>query len=62
MSREITADSLKAMAAINGIELTDSELEELLPQTVGLVGGLDNLVKEGLTNAEPAIVFTPESE
>lgn len=62
MSRNINADSIKAMAALNGIELTDTEAKELLPQTVGLADGLDDLVNHGMTMAEPAIVFTPESE
>ena len=62
MSRTITEDTIKALAAASGIDLTDSEVQELLPQTIGLFSGLDNLVDEGLTNSEPSIVFTPESE
>ena len=62
MPRTITEDTIKALAAASGIDLTDSEVRELLPQTIGLFSGLDKLVDEGLTNSEPSIVFTPESE
>ena len=62
MPRTITEDTIKALAAASGIDLTDSEVQELLPQTIGLFSGLDKLADEGLTNSEPSIAFTPESE
>ena len=55
----VTKETLKAMAQLSGLELSDEALEELLPQirqTVESLAGLD------LQSVEPAIVFKPDLE
>ena len=59
---QVTKETLKAMAQMSGLELSDEKLEELLPQiqrTVEALGGLGVL---DLQNVEPAIVFKPDDE
>ncbi len=55
--RTVTKEALRAMAEMSGMELSDEQLDELLPQVqraVGSIGGLDVL---DLAAAEPAVVF-----
>ena len=54
---QVSKETLEAMAALSGLELSDERLEELLPQARKAAEGtasLDGLDFEGI---EPAVVF-----
>ncbi|MCH8206723.1 MAG: hypothetical protein IH956_06930 [Chloroflexi bacterium] len=53
----ITKDTLRAMAAASGLELTDQQLDELLPQAQRSVEGLKGLEALDLQDIEPAVTF-----
>ena len=55
---EITLDSLRAMARLAGLEISDERLEALLPQiqrTSASMNDLDELLD--LDGVEPAVTF-----
>ena len=54
---QVSKETLKAMAALSGLELSDERLEELLPRAQKAAeetASLDGLDLEGI---EPAVVF-----
>ena len=56
-SPQVSKETLKAMATLAGLELSDERLEELLPQARKAAedaASLDGLDLEGI---EPAVVF-----
>ena len=58
----VTRDTLRAMAGLSGLGLSDDELEELLPQvqrTLEKMVGLDVL---DLGEVEPAVSFKAKEE
>ena len=59
---KITRDALRAMAAASGLELTDQQLDELLPQVQRSVEGLDGLEVLDLQDVEPAVLFKADPE
>ena len=54
---QVTKETLRAMAELSGLELSDEELEELLPQVQRTVEGMEGLNILNLENVEPAVVF-----
>ena len=59
---QITKEALRAMANLSGLEISDQQLEELLPQVQRVVEGLEGLDVLNLEEIEPAVVFKPETE
>ena len=59
---KITKDALRAMAAASGLELSDEQLDELLPQVLRSVDGLDDLDVLDLQDVEPAVLFKTDQE
>ena len=59
---QITKEALRAMANLSGLEISDQQLEELLPQVQRVVEGLEGLDVLNLEAIEPAVVFKPETE
>ena len=60
--RRVTKDTLKALADMLGLDLSDDTLDELLPQvqrTTASMSGLDDL---DLDSVEPAVTFKADSE
>ena len=60
-ARNITLESVQALARQIGLELTDEKVNELLPllrRGADGVAGLDELKLEGI---EPAVSFTAEA-
>ena len=53
----VTKESLRAMAGLAGIELSDAKLDELLPQIQQTTRSMGNLDSLDLTGVEPAIIF-----
>ena len=60
--RQVSKESLRAMAELSGLDLDDDKLEALLPQIQGIVDGLGDLDVLNLGNIEPAVVFHVEEE
>ena len=60
--REVTKDTLRAIARMSGFELSDEKLDELLPQVQRSMEALVGLNALELDNVEPAVVFRPEVE
>ena len=60
--RQVTKESLRAMASLSGLELSDERLEDLLPQAQQMVEGMAGLDVLDLESVEPAIVFKADAE
>ena len=59
---ELTKESLKALGALSGLELSEERLEELLPQMEKAMEERARLRSLDLEGVEPDIVFSPERE
>ena len=57
---QITEDSIKAMAAMVGLELSDERVKELLPQVQRAAELAAENETLDLTDVEPAFRFDPE--
>ena len=62
VKREVSKETLKAMASMLGLEFSDEKLESLLPQIKRSVDFMDELDLLDLKDVEPAIVFNADSE
>lgn len=60
--RVITAETLRAMASASGLELTDEQLDDLLPQVQRSVDELERLDILDLQDVEPAVQFRADRE
>ena len=60
--RVITAENLRAMASASGLELTDEQLDDLLPQVQRSVDELERLDILDLQDVEPAVHFSAGRE
>jgi Asp-tRNA(Asn)/Glu-tRNA(Gln) amidotransferase C subunit len=60
--QRVSKDAFRAMAGLSGLELTDDELEELLPQVQRTFEGMVGLDVLNLGDVEPAISFKAEEE
>ena len=59
---KISKDTLRAMAELSGLELSDDRLEQLLPQMRRLLEGVAGFDQLDLEGVEPAFVFKPVQE
>ena len=59
---KITRDTLQAMAAASGLEFTDQQLDELLPQVQRSAEGIEGLEARELQDVEPAVSFKIDAE
>ena len=57
---QVTIDTLKAMAVLSGLTLTDEKLDILLPQVQQSMDSMAQLDQLDLENVEPAITFKSE--
>ncbi len=57
---EITEESIKAMAAMVGLEFSDERVAELLPQVQRAAALAEENEALDLTGVEPAFRFDPE--
>ena len=60
--RVITVETLRAMASASGLELTDEQLNDLLPQVQRSVDELERLDILDLQDVEPAVHFRADRE
>ena len=60
--RVITVETLRAMASASGLDLTDDQLDDLLPQVQRSVDELERLDILDLQDVEPAVLFRADSE
>ena len=60
--RVITVETLRAMASASGLDLTDDQLDDLLPQVQRSVDELERLDILDLQDVEPAVQFRANSE
>ena len=60
--RVITVETLRAMASASGLDLTDDQLDDLLPQVQRSVDELERLDILELQDVEPAVLFRADSE
>ena len=60
--RVITVETLRAMASASGLELTDEQLDDLLPQVQRSVDELERLDILDLQDVEPAVHFRADRE
>ena len=58
----ITKDTLRAMAAASGLDLTDQQLDDLLPQVQRSVEGIERLEALELQDVEPAVSFKIDAD
>lgn len=61
-SPEVSKETLKAIARLSGIELTDQRLEEIAPQIQQALDSLARLNELNLGDAEPANIFRAKRE
>lgn len=61
-SPEVSKETLKAIARLSGIELTDQRLEEIAPQIQQTLDSLARLNELNLGDAEPANIFRAKRE
>lgn len=59
---KITRDALRSMAAASGLEFTDRQLDELLPQVQRSVEGIEGLEALELQDVEPAVSFKIDTD
>ena len=59
---KLTRESVAEIAKYAGLDLSESELDELLPQLEGLQSGIDKLNALPLKDVEPATIFTLQPE
>jgi len=57
---QVSIDTLKAIAVLSGLTLTDEKLEILLPQVQQTMDSMAQLDQLDLENVEPAITFKSE--
>ncbi|MGH2542856.1 MAG: hypothetical protein ACRDIB_08670 [Ardenticatenaceae bacterium] len=57
---QVTRETLKAMAALLGLTLSDEKLEQLLPQVQRAAKTLAELDALDMESVEPAIIFTSD--
>ncbi len=62
VKRVITIETLRALASTSGLELTNEQLDDLLPQVQRSVNELDGLDILDLQDIEPAIHFRADRE
>ena len=60
--RVITVETLRAMASASGLDLTDDQLDDLLPQVQRAVDELERLDILELQDVEPAVQFRADLE
>ena len=60
--RVITVETLRAMASASGLDLTDDQLDDLLPQVQRSVDELERLDILELQDVEPAVLFRADLE
>ena len=60
--RKISRDSLRAMAGLAGLDLSDDKLDELLPQVERMLEPTEDLDVLDIGSVEPAVVFRPDEE
>ena len=60
--RVITVETLRAMASASGLDLTDDQLDDLLPQVQRSVDELERLDVLELQDVEPAVQFRADLE
>ena len=60
--RVITVETLRAMASASGLDLTDDQLDDLLPQVQRSVDELERLDILELQDVEPAVQFRADLE
>ena len=58
--RSITEDTLRAMAHMVGLDLSDERIAELLPQVQRAAALAEENASLDLTDVEPAFRFDPE--
>ena len=61
-TREVSKETLRAIARLTGMDLSEGKLDELLPQVRSSVEALGRLDALDLDSVEPAVVFVPERE
>ena len=59
---KVTKETIRAMAAASGLQLSDEQMTELLPQVQQSVDGLDGLEVLDLQDVEPALLFKADQE
>ena len=59
---QVSMESLKALAALAGLELSDERLEELAPHVRRAVEARARLERLDLKHVRPAVVFAPAGE
>ncbi len=57
-SPRISKETLRAMAGLSGLDLSDEKLEELLPQVQQAVESLGEIDVLNLSGVEPAVGFS----
>lgn len=60
--RRVTKDTLKALAAMLGLDLSDDTLDELLPQVQRTTESMSELDDLDLESVEPAVTFKADRE
>ena len=58
----VTKDTIRAMAALVGLEVSENKLEELLPQVRRMVDGMAGVECLSLQDVEPAITFQTDRQ
>lgn len=61
-TREVSKETLRAIARLTGLDLSEGKLDELLPQVKSSVEAIGRLDALDLHSVEPAIVFVPDGE
>jgi Asp-tRNA(Asn)/Glu-tRNA(Gln) amidotransferase C subunit len=59
---QVSKESLRALASLSGLEISDERLEELLPHILRLAESSAQLDRLDLEGVEPAVVFSPGGE
>ncbi|MBI3965696.1 MAG: aspartyl/glutamyl-tRNA amidotransferase subunit C [Chloroflexi bacterium] len=59
---KLSREAVSEIAKYAGLELDESELDELQPQIEGLLAGLEKLNELPLKDVEPATIFTLQPE
>ena len=54
---KVTKETLKTLASLSGIELSDERLEQLVPQMQATLDSLAKLDELDLGDTEPAFIF-----
>ena len=59
---KLTREAVVELAKYAGLDLTESELDDLQPQLEGLMSGIEKLNALPLKDVEPATIFTLRPE